>query len=284
MFRKKTRPGDIVLITGASSGFGNACARHLSQKGYRVYGTSRRASFPPETIRQHADAPGFHLIPMDVRDQDSVNAGVAFILEQAGRIDALINNAGFVMAGAVEDLSIEEVNSQFATNFFGILRVCRAVLPQMRERRSGRIINISSLGGMMGVPFHGAYSASKFALEGISESLRIEVKPFGIHVTLIEPGDFRTSATKNRVFAAKPAAESVYADACGPAVAIMANDEQNGQPPEKLAVLVEKIIRHPKPKVRYSIGRMDQRFSLIAKRLLPAGLFEQMLMNYYKLG
>lgn len=284
MFHKKTRPGDIVLITGASSGFGNACARHLSQKGYRVYGTSRRALFPPETPRQHPGSQGFQMIPMDVRDQDSVDAGVAWILKHAGRFDVLINNAGFAMAGAVEDLSIEEIKSQFETNFFGVLRLCRAVLPHMRNQRSGRIINISSLGGIMGVPFHGAYSASKFALEGISESLRIEVKPFGIHVTLIEPGDFRTDATKNRIFPAKPAAKSPYADAAGPVVAIMAKEEQNGQPPEKLAALMEKIIRHPKPGIRYTIGRMDQQFSLIAKRLLPAGLFERMLMKYYKLG
>ncbi len=178
----------VVLVTGASSGIGRACAEFLAGRGYRVYGGSRRlvAGSVVESIS------------MDVGDDASVHAAVSTILAREGRIDILVNNAGIAIAGAVEDTSVEEARDQFDVNFFGVLRVCRAVLPAMREQGAGYIVNIGSIGGLIAIPFQGFYSASKFALEGLSESLRLEVRQFGVHVVLIEPGDHRTGLTDNR--------------------------------------------------------------------------------------
>jgi NAD(P)-dependent dehydrogenase (short-subunit alcohol dehydrogenase family) len=273
----------IVLVTGASSGFGKACAIHLGKNGYRVYGTSRSATFDPEAGKVRPDNHLFTMIPMDVRNDASVNDGVSYILEKEGRIDIVINNAGIAIAGAIEEISIDELQNQFETNFFGAFRVCRAALPQMRAQKSGYIINISSIGGLMGIPFQGAYSATKFALEGLSESLRIEVKPFGIHVVLIEPGDFKTGFTDSRIIANGSHDHSAYADQFKIVLPIMENEERNGADPHLLALLVEKIINHPNPKVRYTTGKMEQRFSTLYKRLVPSKMFEKAFMKYYKL-
>ena len=170
----------MVLVTGASSGIGLACADLLARRGFRVYGASRTATEPERA---------FPSLRMDVDDDVSVAEGVARVLEREGRIDAAVNCAGFGIAGA---------KRQFETNFFGVLRVCRAVLPAMRERRAGTIVNVSSIAGLVPLPFQGFYSASKFALEGMSEALRMEVRPFGIRVVLVEPGDCRTHFTANR--------------------------------------------------------------------------------------
>ncbi|MBC2715269.1 MAG: SDR family oxidoreductase [Desulfobacteraceae bacterium] len=273
----------VVLITGASSGFGEACARYLNQKGYCVYGTSRRAEFGQPPDKDNSGTSAFHMIPMDVRDQQSVEAGINHILDRDGAIDIVMNNAGYSLSGAVEDFTIDEIKGLFETNFLGVLRVCKAVLPQMRSRNAGYIINISSIGGVMGLPYQGAYSASKFALEGISEALRIEVKPFGIHVVLIEPGDFKTDVTKNRVRAKGAVKDSVYYKRFNSTVALMENEEQSGLPPVKLAVLVEKIINNPNPKVRYTIGKLEQRLSTLYKRWAPSLMYEKSFMKYYKL-
>jgi len=273
----------VVLITGASSGFGEACARHLSQKGYRVYGTSRNAGFEKKSAPSPAGVPFLKMIPMDVRETASVNKGVKYIIDREGRIDVMVNNAGIAVAGTVEDMTVDDVKSQFETNFFGAVRVCQAVIPKMRAQHSGYIVNISSIGGVMGIPFQSAYSASKFALEGFTEAFRIEVKPFGIHVVLIEPGDFKTSITKNRIKPTISQKNFAYAKQYHTALTIMENEEKNGQPPEKLALLLEKIITHPSPKVRYTIGKLEQRLSTLYKRLVPSKTYERTFMKYYKL-
>lgn len=180
----------VVLVTGASSGIGQACAELLSARGHTVYGTSRKP--PPEPARHR-------MLELDVTRDDSVQKAVATVLEEQGHLDVVVNNAGYALAGPIEDTSIEEARHQLDTNFFGVLRVCKAVLPSMRARGSGLIVNVSSLGGMVGLPFQGLYSASKFALEGLTESLRQEVAPFGVQVTLLQPGDVRTAITDNRV-------------------------------------------------------------------------------------
>ena len=167
--------------------------------------------------------------------------------------------------------------------FIGVLRVCQAAIPQMRAQKSGYIINISSIGGLMGIPFQGIYSASKFALEGLSEALRIEVKPFGVHVVLIEPGDFKTDFTDNRTVAKNFNETSAYATQLKTALSIMENEERNGADPHLLALLVEKIIKHPNPKVRYTAGKIEQRLSPIFKRLASSRTFEKVFMKYYQL-
>ena len=210
----------VVLITGASSGIGQACARHLARRGYQVFGTSRRP-------QAGAEEP-FEMIPMDVTDEDSVRQGVATVLARAGRLDAVVNNAGFGFGGAVEDTSIDEAQELFETNFFGTLRVCRAVLPHMRERRAGTIVNVSSLAGLIAQPFVGMYCATKFAIEGVTEALRMEVRPFGIHVVMIEPGDTRTGFTANRRPTQASQAASPYADSMQRVLAVIERDEETG--------------------------------------------------------
>jgi NAD(P)-dependent dehydrogenase (short-subunit alcohol dehydrogenase family) len=264
----------VVLITGASSGIGQACARHLAQQRYQVFGTSRRP-------QPGAEEP-FDMIPMDVTDDDSVRQGVAMVLTRSGRLDVVVNNAGFGFAGAVEDTSIDEARKLFETNFFGVLRVCRAVLPHLREQRAGTIVNISSLGGLMAQPFVGMYSATKFAVEGMSEALRMEVRPFDIRVVLIEPGDTRTAFTANRRRTQASEAASAYADNMQRALTVVEHDEQTGISPEAVARLLEHILRSRSPRLRYPVASTSQRFAAVGRKLMPGGLFERVLTRYYR--
>src|ERR1700742_2799845 len=183
--------GKIVLVTGASSGIGKRCCEYLAGLGMTVYGTSRSL--------QASDAGKFRTFKMDVTDDASVLDGVKWIEERHGRLDVVINCAGYGIAGAVEETTPQEAMAQIDTNFFGTHRVCRAVLPLMRRQKGGVIINISSLAGLLAVPFQAFYSASKFAMEGMTEALRMEVRPYGIRVALIEPGDFKSEFPANRV-------------------------------------------------------------------------------------
>ena len=264
----------VVLITGASSGIGQACARRLAQRGYQVFGTSRRP-------QPGADEP-FEMIPMDVTDDESVRQGMATVLARAGRLDAVVNNAGFGFGGAVEDTSIDEAREMFEANFFGMLRVCRAVLPHLRERRAGTIVNVSSLAGLIAQPFVGLYCATKFAVEGATEALRMELRPFGIHVVMIEPGDTRTGFTANRRRTQASQGTSPYADNMRRVLAVIEHDEQTGTSPEAVARLLERILRSRSPRLRYPVASAFQRFAAVARKLMPGGLFERVLIQYYR--
>ena len=257
----------VVLITGATSGIGHACAQHLALAGWRVFGTGRSVPKASTTDLR------VEMIEMDVDDEASVREGVSAVLAKAGRLDALVNNAGFSMRGAVEDTAIVEAKALFETNFFGVLRVCRAVMPALRASGGGYIVNISSLAGVVGLPFSGLYSASKFALEGVSESLRLETRPFGIHVVLVEPGDFRTQIMANRRLAA-PSRDSVYRTAFYKFMNKRDQDEATAPTPEPVARLVERILSHRSPKMRYSVGMLGQRIVAPLKRFLPQRIFE----------
>lgn len=269
----------IVLITGASSGFGKAVTDHLVSKRYRVYGTSRRAQIPTE-----GDATAYPvMIPMDVCDDMSVKAAVTCILEREGRIDVVVNNAGLGLSGAVEDTSSDEARVQMETNFLGMHRVSRAVLPGMRLQRSGLIINIGSIGGRVAIPFQGFYSASKAAVAMLSEALRMEVAPLGIKVVLVEPGDFRTGFTDNRIITAESGNASSYRERCETAVAVMEKDERGGSEPADLALLLERIIRAKTPRPRYMIGMNSQKLIARLKSVLPASAFEKIIAAYYRI-
>jgi NAD(P)-dependent dehydrogenase (short-subunit alcohol dehydrogenase family) len=247
----------VVLVTGASSGIGRSCAVLFEARGDKVYGAARNP---------------------DVRSDSSVNAAVAEILEREGRLDIVVNNAGIAIAGAVEDTSMEQAKDQFEVNFFGVLRVCRAVLPAMRKQGAGYIVNIGSIAGQVAVPYQGLYSASKFALEGLTESLRMEVKHLGIKVVLVEPGDHRTNLTsKRRKIVASPA----YAERFGRAISRMEKDEQNGPDPAGVARLIERIATDPNPRLRYSIGPLAERGAIWLKRLGPAAVVEKAMKSYY---
>lgn len=262
----------IILVTGASSGIGRACALALAQQGHRVYGTSRAP---------HDEDSGFTMLRMDVTDTASVQTAVQTLLDREGRIDVVVNNAGIGYGGAIEDTAIEEAHAIFETNFFGVLRVCRAVLPTMRVQGSGTIINISSIGGLISLPFQSLYSASKYALEGMSESLRMEVKRFGVHVVLVEPGDTRTQFTANRRSTQAAEESPVYREAYRRTRARFEADERNGVPPETVARTVVRIIATPRPKVRYAVGLFHQKLAILVKRLVPSGLFERIMMMVY---
>lgn len=266
--------GRAVLVTGASSGFGQAIAEALQARGHRVYGTSRSPS--------PATAPGgLPLVTMDVDDCASVDAAVAEVLRRAGQIDVLVNNAGLGYAGAIEDTTVGEARAQFETNFFGLHRVCRAVLPHMRERRAGRIVNMSSLGGLVSVPFQAMYCASKFAVEAYTEALRMEARPFGIHVSMIEPGDFATRFTTNRRLTAASTAGSPYAERCQSAVRRMAQDETRNADIGPVVRAALAAVESDRPRLRYPAASALQRTLAALRPVLPQSLFEYLVMGHY---
>lgn len=264
----------VVLITGARTGIGRACADLLTAQGCRIYGTSRH---PPEAEL------GFTMLKMDVNETASVEAGVRTLLDREGRLDVVVNNAGFGYGGAVEATSIAEAKATFETNLFGVLRVCQAVLPAMRAQHAGLIVNVSSVGGRMGLPYQGVYSASKFALEGMTEALRMEVKAFGVDVALIEPGDVQTDFTDNRLTTEASTDASAYADQHRETIARIETDERSGAPPDLVARTLWRVIRARRPKPRYVAGRLYEKAAVLAKRWLPDAWFEWILMKTYGL-
>jgi NAD(P)-dependent dehydrogenase (short-subunit alcohol dehydrogenase family) len=261
----------VVLVTGASSGIGRCCAEFLAGRGYRVYGAARR---PVGSALVES-------IPMDVSDDASVRDAMVRLMEREGRLDIVVNNAGIALAGAVEDTSIAEAREQFDVNFFGVLRVCRAALPMMREQGAGYIVNIGSIGGLVAIPFQGLYSASKFALEGLSEALRMEVSQFGIQVVLIEPGDHRTGLTDSRRRTAESQTNASYRNRFDRAVARMAADERRGPGPEAIARLLHRIVSDRRPRLRYTVGPAPERAAVWLKRLMPWAVVEKVMTHYY---
>lgn len=262
----------MVLITGASSGIGAACAERLGHSGWTVVGASRRGTAPAVA----------RAIRMDVDDDASVSEGVAAVVARHGRVDAVVACAGWGLAGAVERTPIEDARAQLETNFWGSVRVVQAVLPVMRRQGRGRIVLVSSIGGIVGLPFQAFYSAGKFAIEGFGEALAPEVAPFGIDVTLLEPGNLRTGFTAARRGPGTPrpsgpgAGDDPYAPAAAGAVGRMERDERSGPPPEVAARAVERVLRAARPPRRVTVGARGERLVPMAKRLLPGPVFERL--------
>ena len=263
----------VVLITGASSGVGQATARLLAQRHYTVFGTSRNPA-SAESI------PTVEMLPLDVRHEDSVRACVEAVSRRCGRLDVLINNAGYELAGAVEELSLEEARAQFDTNIFGVVRMVNAVLPLLRRQKHGHIINVGSLSGLSAIPFLGIYSASKFALEGYTEALRHEVKPFNIHVSLTEAGFLKTPMMNHRQVGATRIGE--YDLWRQRALDAIRASEENGPGPELVAETLLEIMSCKAPRLRYLIGR-QAKFVARLRRLLPAGMYEQGVRRTFSL-
>ncbi|NCT19116.1 MAG: SDR family oxidoreductase [Flavobacteriia bacterium] len=264
----------IVFITGASSGIGKAIGEFLLSKGYIVYGSSRSPKKYPDTR--------FKLLELDVKDNISIEKAIAKIVLLEGKIDVLINNAGVGITGPIEETSEDEIKNVLEINYYGPLRVIKAVLPQMREHKSGLIINITSIAAYMGLPYRGFYSASKSALDITTEALRMETKSFGIQFTNVAPGDFATNIAAGR-YHAPLLDNSPYKIAYGNTLNLMNSHVDAGKNPLLMGKAILKIIETENPKVRYTVGNFMQKFSITLKNLLPGTWYENLLMKHYKL-
>ena len=263
----------VVLITGASSGVGQATARLLSQRGYTVFGTSRGSGSANGMA-------GVEMLTLDVRVDDSVRACVETVHRRSGHLDVLINNAGYELAGALEELSPQEAGAQFDTNFFGVVRMVNAVLPSMRRQKRGHIINVGSLSGLSAIPFLGIYSASKFALEGYTEALRHELKPFNIHVSLTEAGFLKTPMMSHRQGSAIRLTE--YDPWRQRALTAIRGYEEKGPGPDAVAKMLLEIISSSNPRLRYLIGQQAKSVARL-RRFLPARMYEQGVRRTFSL-
>jgi short-subunit dehydrogenase len=268
----------VVIITGASSGIGRATALFLSKHNYTVYGLARRADKLKELETQ-----GIKTLSVDVTDETAVISAVNEVLKNEGRIDVLINNAGYGEYGAVEDVTMENAKKQIEVNLFGLARITQLVLPQMRKQRSGKVVNISSIGGKMATPMGGWYHASKFAVEGLSDSLRLEVKQFGIDVIVIEPGGIQSEwgdiAMNTMVAASKNSAYMHFA-----VIAQKATEKQSkSKIPEPIIIaeLIKKAIEAKRPKARYAKGFMAKPI-LFFKKFLSDALFDKIIISQFK--
>ena len=278
-------PDKIALITGSSSGFGLLTSIELAKAGFRVLATMRDLG-RRERLEQAAAAAGvapqLDIRALDVTDFDQLSGFVDGVVRDYGRIDVLVNNAGFAVAGFAEDIKLEELRQQFETNFFGAVAMTKAVLPTMREQRSGHIIMVSSIGGLMGSVTVSSYSASKHALEGWSESLRLEVNALGIKVVLIEPGAFQTDIwTRGAVMGENATKETSH----NIQRSWRMRDRIRALPkrdPIEVARLIAFIVQDPNPKLRYVVGR-DAKMQLAMKRILPWKWTEKLVANFLKM-
>lgn len=270
--RQKQQPSPVAIVTGASGGIGEATARALAQAGYRVFGTSRKTPPRPTTGVEH--------VGCDVTRDDSVEAAIAEVLAKAGRIDLLVNNAGIGLIGGAEESSLEQAKSLFDVNLFGVIRTVKAVLPAMRRQRSGRIVNISSVMGLIPAPYFALYAASKHALEGYSESLDHEVRDVGVRVVLVEPAYTRTSFESSLLPADQPLDE--YAPARSNAEAVMHEVMMNADSPELVAMAVLNASTAAKPRARYTAGGFARQVSLL-RRFVPQSAFDKSLRKQLRL-
>jgi NAD(P)-dependent dehydrogenase (short-subunit alcohol dehydrogenase family) len=265
----------VILITGISSGFGKQTAELLAAGGHTVYGTVRRDVEISNAVNG---------LKLDLTNSDSIRLAVQTILQKEGRIDILINNAGMHTGGPIETSPIENIKLQMDTNFLGTVNLTREVLPVMRKQGGGTIINFSSIGGLMGLPFQPYYSAAKFAIEGFSEALRMEVRQFNIKIVLINPGDFHTNNSANRRnFLAPTDAGDPYHEQYLKTLAIIEKDEANGWEPQVLAKKLVKIVECKNPRQRYIIASFEQKLAVALKYILPGKLFRMILEDHYKI-
>jgi NAD(P)-dependent dehydrogenase (short-subunit alcohol dehydrogenase family) len=280
------RGTQTVLITGATDGLGKAAALLLAERGYKVFAAGRSAEKRAQLdARANQQKLPLQSLEMDVCDDISVRNAVASVYQKAGAIDVLINNAGFVQVGAVEELRMEDWRQQFETNLFGVIRVTQAVLPQMRERRKGRILMMSSVSGFVTPPTQGAYSASKHAVEALSNALRYELFPFGIHTILIQPGYIVTNIQSTAMELAQPYQEEfkngpyarIYASYLGSASSTRAKSRTT---PEDCARIMLKAIEAPRPKARYGVTSLAT-FAKFAKWFLTDNAADRMIRRRY---
>ena len=263
-----------VWVTGASSGLGLHTAIALRDAGWTVIAGAR--SFPAQEKKD-----GMHLLPLDVTREESVKAFVDQALEISPWVTAVVQCAGVLVLGSGEETTIEEYQRVMNTNFLGMVRMNQQVLPIMRAQREGRLVMFSSINGLLGIPFQNAYTASKHAIEGYAEGLQMEVRPFGIQVTLVEPGDHRSGSDKYRPHGVKMTHDSPYAKAYESTTAKIRHDETNGSDPDVLGRKIARMLKKKRMPFRKRIASPDQHLAVWLHKLLPARWNERILSGYY---
>ncbi|HEY0299561.1 MAG TPA: oxidoreductase [Arachidicoccus sp.] len=267
-----------VLVTGASAGIGKATAILLAQNDYNVYGAARRME-KMQDLQVHGIKP----ISLDITKENSVKAGINQILQESGRIDILVNNAGFGLEGAIEDVPMDDARYQIEVNVFGAMRLAQLVLPKMRENKYGKIVNITSVGGKIAFPLGGWYHASKFALEALSDSMRNEVREFGIDVIVVEPGgtrsEWRNIATDSLM---KVSGHTVYKDLATKTHHVFTQLSNHITEPAVIAKLIKKGIEAANPKTRYTGNEMNSKALLLLKKILSDKLMDKVIMSQIK--
>jgi len=273
----------VAIVTGSSSGIGYETALVLARNGFRTYATMRNL----EKAKAISDISkseklSLHTIKLDVTDEKSVNEAIKTIKSDAGRIDVLVNNAGYGLAGSLEDLLMNEIKAQYETNVFGLIRVTQAVLPIMREQKSGIIVNISSIGGKMAIPLQSPYHGTKFAVEGLSESIAYELEPFGIKIVIIEPGAIKTNFDTGMVVAQKNQnPSSPYYKSMQKLQSSINSVFKNGTPPAKVAEVILNAITTPNPNLRYTVGE-DAALLAQKRKELPDSEFQKLVLEFFK--
>jgi len=262
----------VILITGASSGIGKAIGDLLCNKNFKVYGTSRDPS-------KYIDS-NFQLISLNVNNSVSIDKCIDEIIKIEGSIDVLINNAGVGITGPLEEIPEIEIENNFKTNFFGPLNILKKVLPIMRSKKSGLIINITSLAAYVGTPYRSVYSASKAALDLVSETLNMETKPFNIKVVTVAPGEFSTNIASRRYHASSEKSSPYYFN-YSKALRLMNNHVDAGADPKLIGKLIFKIINSKNPKKKYIAGSFIEKIAPYLKLLLPQKVFENLIMRSY---
>lgn len=260
----------IALVTGTSSGFGLLATIALAKNGYHVIATMRDLNRKEALVKQMAEEKleNISLLQLDVTRPGDITVAVDRILTHHGQIDLLVNNAGYAEGGYVEDVTMDEYRRQFETNFFGLIALTKEVLPHMRKRRQGRIINISSISGRFGFPAMSAYSASKYAVEGFSESLRLEMLPYGVHVSLVEPASYQTEIWKKGLEKTRLLAQTAYPTEMSTIQRQVGRIADTGSDPQEIADLIVRVAQAPRPKLRYPIGK-GVTLNLLLKQFLP---------------
>lgn len=257
----------IIVITGTSSGIGFCLAEYLGKRGHKVYGLSRKS----------VESAFFMSIPTDITDNQQVQKSIVTILEKENRVDVLINNAGMGMVGAVEDSTKEEILKLFELNLVGAVQMMSSVLPQMRQQKYGQIINISSIGSEMGLPFRGFYSASKSALDKVVEAIRYEVSQWNIGVCTLHLGDIKTHIAEHRI---KTQVSTPYQDTFQKVYALMNIGVDKGKSPDEVAIYIEKLLNKKKWKAHYYFGKLGQKIGIPLKWILPQNFYESLIKKY----
>ncbi|MHA6696497.1 SDR family oxidoreductase [Chryseobacterium sp. A301] len=260
----------VIVITGSSTGIGKTLAEHLSAQGHTVYGLSRKDIQNPQ----------FQTVPTDITQKAEIASALSYILEKEKRVDVLINNAGMGMVGAIEDAQKNEIQNLFALNLIGTVEMISAVLPSMRERKTGQIINISSIGSEMGLPFRGFYSASKAAVDRVTEAIRYEVRPWNVQICSLHLGDIQTNIADSRV---KSSVSKPYEELFNKVYGLMNTHVDKGSTTLEVAQYIESLLQKKNWKAHYYFGKLGQRIGVPLKWLLPQNFYETLMRKYNKI-